>query len=393
VNLRNPYAREAVENSLSSPYKFKDLMFAWEKDRQYAETPILTEPRSVPTPSKLAEKHSDDTTLPQAIDRFLGQKKIAPASRKSYEQKLALFRRFAEDELGKGCLVANLNAKVIRAYVDRLPKSNGTDLKIKTIKAHSDLIRSFLVYLNKQQYCPDLWTIVERPKGKSDSDTREPFDAAELETLFNCDNYTKGTFKRPSDYSVPLIAAFTGARQAECCQLEVADIYQDAETKLWVINFNDNDDKQLKSEASRKIVPLHKKLKDLGILDYVEERRSRGVSDLFDEVRNPQTREYSAYSKRFNRMRKTLGILRGERTRKDFHSFRHNVSDFLAGKGCEQYIINAITGHSQDGESLAISAYSNGPELEVLNKWVQKIDYDVDFDKICPNGFKRSLSP
>jgi integrase len=393
VNLLNPYARQAVQDSLSSPYEFKDLMFAWETDREYAETPILTEPRSVPLPSKPAEKQAGGTTLLEATERFLGQKKIAPASRKSYEQKLKLFREIVEDELGKDCLVTNLNAEAVRRYVDALPKSNGAGLKIKTIKVHSDLARAFLVWCHKQQYGPDLSTIVERPKGKSDSDKREPFSNGELQTLFNCEYYVNGTFKRSSDYWVPLLALFTGARQAELCQLKAADIYQDLETQLWVIDFNDNDDKQLKTEASRKIVPLHRRLKKSGFLNYVQERRSCGVLDLFDEVRDTQTREFSAFSKRFNRLRKDLGILRGERKRKDFHSFRHGVSRFLSGNGCQDYIINAITGHNQSGQSLAISLYSNGPYLNVLNEWVQKLDYAVDFDKICPNGFKIRLNP
>lgn len=202
----------------------------------------------------------------------------------------------------------------------------------------------------------------------------------------------KGIFQRASDYWVPLIGLFTGAREAEICQLHTSDILQDEETGLWVFHFNADDDKKQKTHGSERKVPVHPVLKKLGLLAYLDKITTSKGTRLFPDEQRNQRGEFSGFSKRFNRHKVECGIQTKPTKRKDFHSFRHNLSEQLAGKGCPDYVINAITGHSQARQSHAIKTYSDGPTLETAAKWLERLDFGIDFSKLRPNGWKKKLS-
>lgn len=119
------------------------------------------------------------------------------------------------------------------------------------------------------------------------------------------------------------VALFTGARQAELCQLCVNDIYREGESGIWVIDINEKDEKKLKTEHSRRKIPIHSQLIRLGFLDYVDSvRLDHPREGLFSrwESRN-SLGEYSSFSKRFNRYKRKKGVAGASGAKKDFHSF------------------------------------------------------------------------
>jgi hypothetical protein len=74
---------------------------------------------------------------------------------------------------------------------------------------------------------------------------------------------------------VPLLGLFTGAREAELCQLYVDDVYGDEATSLWVIDINQREDKTLKSgEQNARRSPLHPQLVRLCFLEFVDQLRA-----------------------------------------------------------------------------------------------------------------------
>ena len=80
---------------------------------------------------------------------------------------------------------------------------------------------------------------------------------------------------------MPLLGLFTGAREAELCQLHVADVYQDEATAIWVIDINQREDKKLKSgEQNERRIPLHPQLVRLGFLKFVAQMKDRGKHSL-----------------------------------------------------------------------------------------------------------------
>ncbi|KAA5602837.1 hypothetical protein [Blastochloris sulfoviridis] len=112
---------------------------------------------------------------------------------------------------------------------------------------------------------------------------------------------------------------------------------------------------KLKARSSRRRVPIHPIMRDVGFLDFVAMRRSDATSNtalLFPglEPRGKKaTRWEAAWSKWFSRWRRVhLGIV-GDDRRKDFHSPRHTFKDMCRAARIEEVVHDALTGHSLEG--------------------------------------------
>lgn len=99
---------------------------------------------------------------------------------------------------------------------------------------------------------------------KVNANKRPPFSNQQLQTLFSCPTYTGRTVTKDYKYWIPLIGLYTGMRLNEICQLLVDDIM--CVDGVWIINIDDNDHKKLKTASSRRRIPVHKRLIDLGPL-------------------------------------------------------------------------------------------------------------------------------
>ena len=208
--------------------------------------------------------------------------------------------------------------------------------------------------------------------------------------LFLSPAYRDGTHKRPSDYWVPLLSLFSGARQGELCQLYVGDVRREGE--VWALDINEQGDKRLKTESSARLVPMHPQLVALGWLDYVESCRAKGQQRLFPGERRSVKGEFAAFSKRFARYREASGVTGTGKTQKDFHSLRHSFQHVLYGLGVEKYVVQDITGHSNAGEGEGLRTYAPGPHLATMYETICKLCYDLDFSHIKPNGWGASAN-
>ena len=139
----------------------------------------------------------------------------------------------------------------------------------------------------------------------------------------------------PSWYWLPLLGAFSGARMNELAQLCLEDVYQ-AESGTWVVSFNDNaPDKRLKNAASRRLLPVHPRLIELGLDRWAKALRGAGHTRLFPELPYDQGKGYSkAAVKQFSAYMARLGYKSdGKLT---FHSFRHTFVNRLPDATPEQ---------------------------------------------------------
>lgn len=104
-------------------------------------------------------------------------------------------------------------------------------------------------------------------------------------------------------YWLPLLMLFSGARPNELAQLHITDVKQTAKG-TWYLDLEDEDDKTLKTETSRRRVPLHPELVRLGILEFVEERKKQAGKNgprLFHELAPNKYGNHAWYAaKRFN---------------------------------------------------------------------------------------------
>jgi integrase len=175
---------------------------------------------------------------------------------------------------------------------------------------------------------------------------RKPYDIEDLKKIFS---FLPVHPERPHLAWVPLIAAHSGARQGEICRLTISDINGDHRTPYMLVTEEDDNGtvvRNLRGEASKRLVPLHPLLVEMGLLLFIAMRKAKGRELLFElrpkggEEPTPLSGEYYGQSfETFNRKHVTHDL------RKGFQSFRYNVHHALTLKNVLPELCFAITGH------------------------------------------------
>jgi integrase len=175
---------------------------------------------------------------------------------------------------------------------------------------------------------------------------RKPYDIEDLKKIFGSLPVHP---ERPHLAWVPLIAAYSGARQGEICRLKLSDINGDYRTPYMVVTEEDDNGtvvRNLRGETSQRLVPLHPLLVEIGLLQFIAMRKARGRELLFElrpkggDEPTPLSGEYYGQSfETFNRKHVTHDL------RKGFQSFRYNVHHALTLKKVLPELCFAITGH------------------------------------------------
>jgi integrase len=108
---------------------------------------------------------------------------------------------------------------------------------------------------------------------------------------------------RDEHYCIPLIALFSGMRQEEICQLHGEDV-REAEGIVF-FDINSRPPRKPKNATAARLVPVHKDLVALGLLDCVEACRKARELRLFPNLRRggADARLGHAFSKWFKRYR------------------------------------------------------------------------------------------
>ena len=216
-------------------------------------------------------------------------------------------------------------------------------------------------------------------------DERDRFTELELKQIFGKENYiyfTKIEERRYELYWTPLIGLFSGLRLGEITSLyldNIKEISGNHREKRWcfdIVEEPDRPDKHLKTLSSRRIVPIHNTLLDLGFVEFIEllKKKDPTRERLFQELKISEGSYNKNVSTFFNtRYLPSLGL---KTNKKNFHSFRHTVSDHLKQKGIEPHFVNELLGHSTG--NIDLERYGKGYNPSILyNKCVKKISYQT----------------
>ena len=183
------------------------------------------------------------------------------------------------------------------------------------------------------------------------------FEPEELKRLFEGDEMAAfaGDRTQAHKYWLPHLGLFTGARVNELCQLNPQiDIGQDTHSKVWYLDITDESqshegvDKSVKTGSSKRKVPIHPKLIELGFLDYVAQAKVRGDTMLFQAFPPVAGRASPAARKWFTEFLRDTG-LRDETPNArivGMHAFRST----MLHRAMVFSVVNAeaITGHASN---------------------------------------------
>lgn len=128
-------------------------------------------------------------------------------------------------------------------------------------------------------------------------------------------------------YWIPLIAAYCGARHEEIAGLVCSDIVY--EEDIWAFNFSFNEIRRVKNKPSRRKVPIHEHLLELGLIEHMQRI---GSGQLFPELKRKSQRANLGDAIHYH-WRKMLDKQLGDMAEnKRFHSFRHYITGELRYK-------------------------------------------------------------
>ena len=258
-------------------------------------------------------------------------------------------------------------------------------IHLTTINKHLGHLTSFMIWCVNNGYCDmNPFAGVKIKQKKTPRDERDRFSEKELKQIFSKKNYLYYTEVDKDNYYrywVPLIGVFTGMRLGEICSLyldnvrEIAGNHRKTRWCIDILEEPNRPDKRLKTRASRRIIPIHDTLIELGFIDFVKLlRKETDRKRVFEELEYREGTYGRGMSRFWNsRYLELLGI----KTEKNgFHSLRHSVIDHLKQIGVEPHFIAEYVGQTHG--SMTMDRYGKGYNPDILyNKCVKRIVYQT----------------
>jgi len=255
------------------------------------------------------------------------------------------------------------NRKKLKAYRDKsiedLLAMEGSFEPMKSANVNKNLerLKSVFLWAVQRKYIQinilDRMRVKDRAQKVQAKKQRELFSKGDLSVIFNADKYTKNKHNRTYEYWLPLLGLYTGARLGELSQLRIDDIY--TESKTWVIDFNEKEDKALKTRNSIRKVPIHKTLVRLGFIKYVQQLKDcyeANISHntlLFPDLVKGRDGYGHNSTKSFDRF---LTALKIKAHGKSYHSLRHTFADERKQAEENPALTAELMGHAIDNETL-----------------------------------------
>lgn len=220
------------------------------------------------------------------------------------------------------------------------------------------------------------------------SDKMKEFTDEEVCKIFLHPTFTGCAGERnqsePGDYRVrdfrfwlPLTAAYSGCRLNELTQLLISDIFE--RDGVLTLSVTDSGDGQsLKNQQSKRLVPVHSVLLELGFKERLDAVKAAGKEHFFHDIPvDRRGRRSEAAGKRFRKYLTRIGIKRkGAGQRGGIHRFRHTVIDKLRSYGLFDHQIAPFVGH-QASLAPMTSGYGSSSEmtLEQRKEGIELIHY------------------
>jgi len=197
-----------------------------------------------------------------------------------------------------------------------------------------------------------------KPKRRLDDNRGYKWD--ELVTLFSNAEFQKlrTAEGRPGHalFWIPLMAAYTGGRREELAQLYVRDIHQHESGSWFIRIIDDRPDKSVKTDSSRREIPIHEDLIALGFLTLVQDRQPE--DRVFPQLIKVSDGFAGIVTKAWRPITEKCGVYNPGRN--PLHAFRHSFKTLAREHGIPKEVSDWITGHATGhiGDSYGINPLS-----------------------------------
>ena len=259
-------------------------------------------------------------------------------------------------------------------------------LHLRTQQKHLDRVRSFFVFLEaRHEAQPGLMkgTRVFSKKNRFEK-SKFSFTDAHLRTIFSAHN--QAHFRTPFQYWAPILGLYQGMRINEIGQLHTTDIFE--EGGRWVVRVADAEPQQrIKTEYSRRLLPIRPEVIACGFIDFVEQAKSWGRQTLFPDVIWGPCGPGDTIGRWFNRvfLRGTCAISDSRRT---FHSLRHSFCRFARDSKLSSDEQAMLMGHSTGDTALILHYYDEVTPKPAVVAAMDRIEFaPMDHTTYDPDKF------
>ncbi|MGK7869758.1 site-specific integrase, partial [Falsiroseomonas sp. E2-1-a20] len=186
---------------------------------------------------------------------------------------------------------------------------------------------------------------------------------------------------RDAKFWLPILALYHGARLEELADLYRRDVWCDEGT--WAVRIvategnGESGDRDLKSDAAERTLPLHPELIRLGFPAYIADTAPTPDDPLFPDLK-PQGKDKkrgTRITRWFVEYRKALNLYRPGVS---MHSFRHTaitrLSDAITDFRQERHR-DHLMGHASSGGSEGRTRYDKGPGLKAAAATLALLEY------------------
>lgn len=309
--------------------------------------------------------------LTELVDDFLSPSEIKrradkPATVRKDKDALSMFIEIVGDkhinEVKQSD--ATLFSKLILTY-----KRDGAERAVNTVNNHMGSISKFSSWITAHHseygHLKLDFSGLRYSREKSVRKERDMFELTEIEQIFKNEKFRKSKIDDPEKYWLICIALFSGMRLEEITQLNPnTDIYTD-EAGLLVFDINEDGGKSVKNEPSIRKVPVHRKLTELGLIDYIDSIKLKS-DRLFPGSKIRDGRTGKNLGKKANYLINSVIGIKG----KTLHSFRHTYATMLKRAKVEESIAAAILGHAHGG--ISYRRYGKDHLTELLHEEMHK---------------------
>ena len=362
-----PAARQ-MANEIISSMDFSSIGFAPSPQVSLSAPPAADPPTMRPLRKTTVSPGTElDTRIVAVIERMIETKQADDVGlEEKTAQQYRAFGRLLVRVTGKSDIQAltQADASRFRTILSKLPKSFGKSPRDKTDTIENIVQRAEALPHEKigmstatvNRYIEHFAALVNasidegidcdpklnpiklrRKENRRARDKKRTITFDELVRLFQHPfwgqtPYTKGqmrTFERRKNsglFWVPLLCAYSGARREEIAKLLVKEVKEI--DGVWCLDLEWSEVRRLKTQASRRIVPLHPDLIAIGFLDYVSAAQRKRQMMLFPDLKEERS---SIYGRKPGRHMKSLvNEIWGEAGEGlSLNSMRHYVQNFL----------------------------------------------------------------
>lgn len=170
---------------------------------------------------------------------------------------------------------------------------------------------------------------------------RVVFTDEQLFLLFHSKEYEGDLFEDAWMFWIPILGYATGARIEELCQLTRGDLVN--YDGISAISINNENGKTIKNASSKRFVPLHNVICDLGFENYVQ--RFDIDDRIFPTLLNVRNKYSHEVSKWFGDYTVSIGLRENKDGSAVFHSFRHGIVTYSVEQDLREDLRKMFTGH------------------------------------------------